>query len=291
MRDGEPDPVRPDEQLLRRADRRRAREARAAGGRAGSSPSADRAVERDRVVDPHARAQRLGVVVGHLVHRDVCPHLQHAGRRRRGARARDARRTARRAPTRRPRRPRPSGDGAAPDRRARRRRRRQAPTQRCEGLARGPRRRGYRPLAARTSCRATDRGPRRHGSGRLPAVNDVDSERSRGQGAPARPLAVRRSPRSSACTCVARSSTRLLAHQSPIPLLLPDEGIYGSARAVGRRGRRARDPRRPGRPALAALRLPDRAGVEDGRRAATPSPTRRRSARSLALADRRSPSG
>ena len=44
---------------------------------------AEEAVDAHRVGDPHAPLERLGVVVGHLVGRDVGPHLKHAGRPRR----------------------------------------------------------------------------------------------------------------------------------------------------------------------------------------------------------------
>ena len=42
----------------------------------GQLAEAERAVDADRVVDAHAALERLGVVVGHLVRRDVGPHVQ-----------------------------------------------------------------------------------------------------------------------------------------------------------------------------------------------------------------------
>ena len=47
--------------------------------------AAERAVDRDRVVDPQPAQERLGVVVRHLVVRDVREHLQRSTRRRRAA--------------------------------------------------------------------------------------------------------------------------------------------------------------------------------------------------------------
>ena len=102
----------------------------AAAGRQLAEP--DRAVDPDRIGHAHPRAQALGIVVGHLVRRDVRPHLQRAHRRR-PARASAAR--PRTAPTaRRPRSRSPAGAGCGPGGgRAGRPRRRPPPPTRPRG--------------------------------------------------------------------------------------------------------------------------------------------------------------
>ncbi len=79
VRHEEPDPVRPDEHLVGAPDRPRPGE-RALQPQAGQLAEPDRAVDPDRIGHAHPRAQALGIVVGHLVRRDVGPHLQRAHR-------------------------------------------------------------------------------------------------------------------------------------------------------------------------------------------------------------------
>ena len=88
VREGEPDPVRPDQQLLPAAERPGAAE-RALQPQRRRLAAPDELVDLDRVGDAHAALERLRVVVGHLVRRDVGPHLQHACRDVARARARD----------------------------------------------------------------------------------------------------------------------------------------------------------------------------------------------------------
>ena len=123
---------------------------------------------RDRIVDLHARLEPLRVVVGHLVRRDVRPHLQHAGPdvARARARHRHAQRDGRRS--RRPQPPRDAAGAAAGARPGRRLRRRRAPTPRLAGLSTGAQCGEYRfgsgPQRTEARGAATRYGPRRDGS-------------------------------------------------------------------------------------------------------------------------------
>ena len=99
MREREPHPVRPHEQLLPGAEAVRARQPPLQAQRGRRAP-ADEAVRLDRVLDPHALHQLLGIVVGHLVRDEVGVHLQRAHARR-PARASAGLRPGRRASLRR----------------------------------------------------------------------------------------------------------------------------------------------------------------------------------------------
>ena len=73
----EPEPVRPDEQLLPRLEAARGAE-RALQAQGRRHPAAEQPVGLHGVGDLHAPAERLGVVEGHLVPGHIGPHLEQA---------------------------------------------------------------------------------------------------------------------------------------------------------------------------------------------------------------------
>ncbi len=189
VRHREPDPVRPDEQLLGRAQVRRVRKA-PLQALARQLAEADRPGPRPPGSGCCTRASSASrIVVGHLVHRDVRPHLQHAHGEvpRLGPRNGDAerdRRRPRRSGDRGPREASPAG--ARPGRRLRRRR---APTPRYAGLSTGAQRREYRLRDGRQ--RIADR---RHGRRRVHRARGVQApggRRLRGRGTRAEPRRTR----------------------------------------------------------------------------------------------------
>ena len=88
VREREPEPVRPDQQLLPRLEAA-GRAERPLEPQGRRDAAAEEAVGLDRVGDLDAPAERLGVVVGHLVRRHVGVHLQQARPDVTRARARD----------------------------------------------------------------------------------------------------------------------------------------------------------------------------------------------------------
>ena len=109
MGEREPEPVRPDEQLLPRLEAARGAE-RALQAQGRRHPAAEQPVGLHGVGDLHAPAERLGVVEGHLVRRPHRP-TSAAGTSRRHARASAGR--ARTARTGRPRRRRARAEASA----------------------------------------------------------------------------------------------------------------------------------------------------------------------------------
>ncbi len=87
VREREPDPVRPHEQLLPGAEAAGGAE-RALQAQRRRHAAADQLVDLHRVGDLHPPHEPLGIVVGHLVGRDVGEHLQQAGEEVTRARAR-----------------------------------------------------------------------------------------------------------------------------------------------------------------------------------------------------------
>ena len=102
VRDREPHPVAPDQHPLEAVDLagRRERALQAQGRR---DPEPEDPVGGDRVVDPDAGGERVGVVVGHLVCGQVGPHVQRRKRRCRASACAWSPRTGQPEP--RPRRP------------------------------------------------------------------------------------------------------------------------------------------------------------------------------------------